>query len=72
MPVILTSKVATPEDTAKALGVSKTRFKRLMRLLYGPTGSPQPNGSKMAHKNGRKMVTSAGKNARGKAKKVAR
>jgi hypothetical protein len=32
MAVILNSKFATPEDVAKALGVSKTRLKWLLRL----------------------------------------
>ena len=35
MSVILNSQFATAEDTAAALGVSESRFKRLMRLA-GP------------------------------------
>jgi len=68
MTVILTSKFATAEDTAKALGVSKTRFKRLMRLLYGPTGTPPPNGAKNAHRTAATVRSSTRKNVRGKAK----
>ena len=69
MPVILDSKFATAEDTAKALGVSKTRLKWLLRL--GESG--RSKGHKAGHKNGARVLTSARKrkNARGKVKKVA-
>lgn len=69
MPVILDSKFATAEDTAKVLGVSKTRLKWLMRL--GESG--RSKGNKARHKNGARVLTPARKrkNARGKVKKVA-
>ncbi len=69
MTIVLDSKFATAEDTAKALGVSKTRLKWLLRLAE----SGRPNGSKARHKNGTRILTSTRKrkNARGKVKKVA-
>ena len=33
MAIVLNSTFATAEDTAKELGVSKTRLKRLLRLV---------------------------------------
>jgi hypothetical protein len=70
MPIILTSKFATAEDTAKALGVSKTRLKWLLRLVE----SGRSKGNKAGHKNGARNLTSTRKrkNARGKVRKVAR
>jgi predicted DNA-binding protein (UPF0251 family) len=70
MPIILNSGFATAEDTAKELGVSKARLKRLLRLV----ASGGSNGNKAAHKDGASILTSARKrkNARGKVKKVAR
>jgi hypothetical protein len=70
MSIVLTSKFATAEDTAKALGVSKTRLKWLQRLM----ASGRPNGDKARHKNGARNLTSTRKrkNARGKVRKVAR
>ena len=69
MTIVLDSKFATAEDTAKALGVSKTRLKWLLRLVE----SGKPNGNKDRHKNGARNLTSTRKrkNARGKVKKVA-
>ena len=70
MTIVLNSVFATAEDTAKELGVSKTRLKWLLRLAE----SGQPNGNKARHKNGTRILTSTRKrkNARGKVKKVAR
>ena len=68
MTIVLHSKFATAEDTAKALGVSKSRLKRLLRLVE----AGRSNGNKVAHKNGARILTSTRKNARGKVKKVAR
>jgi hypothetical protein len=69
MTIVLDSTFATAEDTAKALGVSKSRLKRLLRLVE----SARSNGNKAAHKNGARILTSTrkSKNARGKVKKVA-
>jgi hypothetical protein len=70
MKIVLDSKFATAEDTAKELGVSKTRLKWLLRLVE----SGRSNGSKAGHKNGASISTSTRKrkNARGKVRKVAR
>jgi len=70
MTIVLDSKFATAEDTAKELGVSKTRLKWLLQLVE--TG--RPNGTKARHKNGAGVPTSTRKrkNARGKVRKVAR
>lgn len=70
MTIVLNSTFATAEDTAKELGVSKTRLKRLLRLV----ASGRSNSNKAAHKNGARILASARKrkNARGKVKKVAR
>ena len=70
MTIVLHSKFATAEDTAKALGVSKSRLKRLLRLVE----AGRSNGNKAAHKNGARILTSTRKrkNARGKVRKVAR
>jgi hypothetical protein len=70
MSIVLNSKFATAEDTAKALGVSKTRLKWLLRLVE----SGRSKGNKTGHKNGARNLTSTRKrkNARGKVKKVAR
>ena len=69
MAIVLDSKFATAEDTAKELGVSKTRLK--WRLQLGKTGGP--NGTKAGHKNGARISTTTRKrkNARGKVRKVA-
>ena len=75
MTILLDSTFATAEDTAKALGVSKTRLKRIVRLMQGRVvASGRTNGNKAAHKNGARILTSTRKrkNARGKVKKVAR
>ena len=73
MTIVLDSTFATAEDTAKALGVSKTRLKRLVRMVNS-TASGRSNGKKFAYKNGARVLGSARKrkNARGKVKKVAR
>ena len=70
MTIVLDSKFATAEDTAKELGVSKTRLKWLLRLA----ASGRANGDKAAGKNGARVLTSTRKrkNARGKVRKVAR
>jgi hypothetical protein len=70
MKIVLDSKFATAEDTAKELGVSKTRLKWLLRLVE----SGRSNGNKAEHKNGTRISTSTRKrkNARGKVRKVAR
>jgi len=70
MKIVLDSKFATAKDTAKELGVSKTRLKWLLRLVE----SGRPNGNKATHKNGAETSTSTRKrkNARGKVRKVAR
>jgi len=69
MAIVLDSKFATAKDTAKELGVSKTRLKWLLRLV----ASGRSNGKKFPHKNGTRVLTSTRKrkNARGKVKKVA-
>ena len=75
MTIVLHSKFATPEDTAKALGVPKTRLKWLKRLMSSETvSSGRTNGRKSSDKNGTKAAGFAkrAKNGRGKGKKVAR
>jgi hypothetical protein len=69
MSIVLNSKFATAEDTAKALGVPKTRLKWLLRLVE----SGRSNGNKAGRKNAASILTSTRKrkNARGKVKKVA-
>ncbi len=73
MTIVLNSTFATAEDTAKELGVSKTRLKRLVRMAR-TIASGRSSGKKFLHKNGTRVLASAGKrkNARGKVKKVAR
>lgn len=75
MTIVLNSKFATAEDTAKALGVSKTRLKWLKRLMSSEAVfSGKTGGRKFSHKNGTKVTASAkkAKNAGSKAKKIAR
>jgi len=72
MAVILKSKFATAEDTAEELGVPKSRLKWLVGLMHSDAALRRSGGNNNGRKNGRRMVNSAGKNARGKAKKVAR
>ena len=62
MSVILETPFATVEDTAKELGVSKARLKRLMRLV-GPIET-------RTHKT--LFTAKRRKQTRGKAKRVAR
>jgi hypothetical protein len=68
---VIDSPFATVEDTAKALGVSKTRLKRLVRLMA--TATPSSHG-KIAARNDKSSVTLTRKreHAGGKVKKVAR
>ena len=75
MTIVLDSPFATPEDTARILGVSKTRLKWIKRLMSSETVfSGKTAGRKHAHKNGTKVTSSAkkAKNTRVKAKKIAR
>ena len=73
MTIVLDSTFATAEDTAKALGVSKTRLKRLVRIMSS-AASGRSSGKKFPHKNGTRVLATARKrkDARGKVKKVAR
>jgi hypothetical protein len=75
MTIVLDSTFATAEDTAKELGVSKTRLKRLVRMVSARViASGRSSGKKFPYKNGTRVLASARKrkNARGKVKKVAR
>jgi AraC-like DNA-binding protein len=73
MTIILDSAFATAKDTAKELGVSKARLKRLLRMVNGQaSASGRTSGKKFSYKNGTRVSASARKNARGKVKKVAR
>jgi hypothetical protein len=76
MTIILNSEFATAEDTAKELGVPRSRLKRLVRLVHERViaSSRRANGNKIAHKNGARLLTSTRKrkDTRGKAKKAAR
>lgn len=72
MTIVLDSTFATAEDTAKELGVPKNRLRRLVRMA---TAQVQRSSDKKAlNKNGARVLGSARKrkNARGKAKRVAR
>ncbi len=74
MTIVLNSKFATAEDTAKELGVSKTRLKWLQRLMRtNMVFSGRSGRNKAGQKNGAKVLTSTRKrkNARGKVRKVA-
>ena len=85
MSVILDSRFATAEDTAAALGVSDSRFKRLMRVagpktiarrVAGPktiTGDFCARAGHKAGTNGKFKLKSASrkKQTRGKTKKAA-
>jgi len=75
MSVILDSQFATAEDTAAALGVSDSRFKRLMRLA-GPKAIARRVLAAAGYKtgtNGKFKLKSASrkKQTRGKTKKAA-
>ena len=75
MNIVLDSTFATAEDTAKELGVPKTRLKRLVRMANAQViASRRSNGKKFSYKNGARVLGSARKrkNTRGKAKKAAR
>jgi len=75
MKIVLESKFATAEDTAKALGVSKTRLKWLKRLTSsGTVFSGKAGHRSSSHKNVTKVTASAkkAKDGRGKTRKVAR
>jgi len=78
MTIVLDSTFATAEDTAKVLGVSKTRLKRLLRLA-GPVAvdSERPAfraGARQAatsRRGGRILTAKRKKQTRGKTKKAA-
>lgn len=78
MTVILDSTFATAEDTAKILGVSKARLKRLLRLA-GPVAADserqalRADGKRAAaSRHGRRIRTAKRKKqTRGKTKKAA-
>jgi hypothetical protein len=78
MSVLLNTPFPTVEDTAKELGVSKARLKKLMRLMdsieTGKRTKMYSAGAKF--RNGRAHKTLATvkrrKQTRGKAKRVAR
>jgi hypothetical protein len=78
MSVLLDSEFATAEDTAAALGVTKTRLKRLLRLA-GPMAresghvSFRTNAKRAAtiRRNGPAVTAKRKKQTRGKAKKAA-
>ncbi len=75
MTIVLDSTFATAEDTARELGVPKTRLHRLVRMATAQgTESKRSSGKKFSYKNGTRVLGSARKrkSARGKAKKVAR
>ena len=75
MTIVLDSTFATAEDTAKELGVPKTRLHRLVRMATEQgTAAKRSSGKKFSYKNGTSVLgsTRKRKNARGKAKKVAR
>jgi hypothetical protein len=75
MTIVLDSTFATAEDTAKVLGVSKSRLKRLVRIANARTiASGRSSVTKLQYKNGARVPAFARKrkNARGKAEKAAR
>ena len=75
MTIVLDSTFATAEDTAKELGVPKTRLRRLVRLATAQRiESGRSSGRKASYKSGARVLGSARKrkNSRGKAKKVSR
>lgn len=75
MTIVLDSAFATAEDTAKELGVPKTRLHRLVRMATEKgTVANRSSRKKLSYKNGTRVLgsTRKRKNARGKAKKVAR
>lgn len=75
MGVVLEAPFATVQDTARELGVSKARVKRLMRLLE-PADDTRANGhyaEYRAKKTQKSLATAKRrKKARAKAKRVAR
>lgn len=78
MSVLLDTPFATAEDTAAALGVSKSRLKRLLRLV-GPSAERATHGvlrtykarAAKQHRNGAATSSKRKKQTRGKAKKAA-
>jgi hypothetical protein len=70
MSVTLHEDFATPADTAKALGVSPSRLRRILRLVGADTLVPEQK----RRKNGVKRLRLAErkKQTRGKAKKATR
>jgi hypothetical protein len=79
MSVVLDREFATAEDTAAALGVPKSRLKRLLRLA-GPVMIEAKRGDLRTHRgaasskrrNGAVVTAKRKKQTRGKAKKAAR
>jgi len=78
MTIVLDSTFATAEDTAKALGVSKSRLKRLVRLA-GPVAieAERPafragmRRAATSRRRGPGVTAKRKKQARGKTKKAA-
>jgi hypothetical protein len=77
MSVLLDTPFATAEDTAAALGVSKSRLKRLLRLV-GPVaegvrhqGGNGLDKSAARQRKGPRVSAKRRKQTRGKAKKAA-
>jgi hypothetical protein len=70
MSVTLHEDFATPADTAKALGVSPARLRRILRLVGAETAAPEEK----RRKNGAKRLQLAErkKQTRGKGKKATR
>ena len=75
MTMVLESTFVTAEDTAKVLGVLKSRLKRLVRIANARViASDRSSRKKFPYKNGTRVLASARKrkNAGGKVRKVAR
>lgn len=75
MTIILEAPFATAEDTAEELGVSKSRLKRLIRLVDEQAVTHRRSSNhRIVRKKGATFVNSTRKrkHARGKAKKAAR
>jgi hypothetical protein len=78
MSVLLDTPFATAEDTAAVLGVSKSRLKRLLRLV-GPSAEAADQKdlriyrtrAAKQHRNGTLVTSKRRKQTRGKAKKAA-
>ena len=78
MSVLLNTPFPTVEDTAKQLGVSKARLKKLMRLMdsieTGKRAKMYSAGPKFRNSRAHKTLATVKrrKQTRGKAKRVAR